>query len=126
MRRALVGVAAVTVSLAAAHGLVHLASPVHVHGWQYAAGTLTSVLLPAAGAFLLVRGRPVAGGWLLLLAGLAALTFEAVFHFVVANPDHVATVERHRALFAGTAALSTAADAALATAAGWHLRRRDA
>ena len=68
-------------------------------------------------------GRVRAGGAVLLAAGLAALGFEAVFHFVVSNPDHVATVDHGRALFTWTAALSTLGDLALALAGALLVRR---
>lgn len=111
------------VAASAVHGLVHLAIPVHVHGWQYGYAVAVVVAAPVVGVALLVRGRDTAGATLLLLSGVAALAFEARYHFVVANPDNVAAVESHRVLFGATATLTTAGDVALVAGAAWFLVR---
>ena len=78
---------------------------------------MVTVLAPIVGAVLISRGRLAAGGWPVVLSGLAALAFEGRYHFVV-NPDHVSAVTSGRGLFATTAALSIAGDAMLVTTSG--------
>jgi hypothetical protein len=110
--------------LTVAHGFAHLAVPVHVHGWQYGYSGVVVLLLPILGTIAILRGSITAGLWLLALSGLAAFIFEGLFHFVVASPDHVASVTSGRMLFWSTAALTTIGDVALTVVAGWFLSQR--
>jgi hypothetical protein len=118
-------VAAVGLNLAvgALHGWSHASIPVVVPAWQYAWAGVAVGIAPLAGAALVATGRVRRGAWLVLGAGVATLALELPFHFVVANPDHVGTVEQGQALFAGTAALSVAGDVLLVAVAGWCLAR---
>ena len=102
-RRPLVAAVLVHVGLSAAHGWAHAVIPVRVPTWQFAYAVGVILLAPVVGAAVLLAGRSVAGGWIALLSGVAALAFEAPFHFVVAGADHIATVEAVPAPFASTA-----------------------
>jgi hypothetical protein len=103
------------------HGVVHAVLPVSVPAWQYAVAGLTMGLLPLFGLALLRVGRSTAAILTVGLAGLTALAFEGLAHFVVSNPDHVARVPEGTTLFAGTAALSSLGDVLLVATAGWYL-----
>jgi membrane-bound ClpP family serine protease len=107
-----------------AHGFAHLTIPVHVHGWQYGYSGVVILLLPILGTIAIFRGSITAGLWLLTLSGLAAFIFEGLFHFVVASPDHVASVTSGRTLFWSTAVLTTIGDAVLTVVVGWLLAQR--
>ncbi|MBX0304922.1 hypothetical protein [Haloarcula salinisoli] len=74
---------------------------------------------PVVGLALLAVGRRLAGVWTLLLTGVAGLSLEGLLHYIIDNSDNVATVDQGHALFANTAALTTAGDVALVLAAGW-------
>lgn len=124
MRRngwALVGLAGLSVIATAIHGWAHATIPVESPTWRLLLVVVLLFLAPILGAVLAASDRRRIGAWTLLLAGLGGLTLEGVLHFVVRNPDHVATVERGHALFANTAVLSTAGDALLVLGAGWVL-----
>jgi hypothetical protein len=84
--------------------------------------TIVLYLVPATAAGLTGRGHRRVGGVLLFGAGLAGLAFEGVWHFLVANPDHVAHVADHRVAFGLTALLSTASNLLL-LGAGWFANR---
>lgn len=122
-RTLLVGVIAAHVAISAIHGVVHLVIPVHVHSWQYGYAGVVILLVPLVGGLRIGRGGTAATVWLVLLSGIGALAFEGISHFVVVNPDHVATVETGRTLFRSTAALSTTSDAVLVVASAWLLVR---
>ncbi|PSP90344.1 hypothetical protein BRC87_06000 [Halobacteriales archaeon QS_4_66_20] len=124
-RSLLVAVVAGHVVLSGVHGMAHATIPVAVPGWQYGYAAVVIFVAPVAGAALVVRNRPVLGGWLLVVSGLAALGFEGLAHFVVSNSDHVSAVESGRALFGSTAVLTTAGNALLLVAAAWFLQRGD-
>jgi hypothetical protein len=52
------------------------------------------------------------GSWVIAVALVGSLVFGLVYHFVFANPDHVAHVDPHwRPLFATTAALLAVTEA---------------
>lgn len=103
--------------------MTHATIPVHVPLWQYGFAAVVIFLGPVVGLALLRADRARAGLFVVLLAGLASLAFEGVFHFVIENADHVGTVERGRSIFTGTAILTTAGDLLLVLVAGWYLWR---
>jgi hypothetical protein len=121
-QRLVLGAVACHFLLTALHAAVHAAVPVVPSAWPAAIAVVSLFVLPIAGAALTVRGRPLVGAGLLLAAGLAGFAFEAVFHFVAANPDHVAHVAAHRHSFAATAVLTTAGDLLLVPAAWLSVR----
>jgi hypothetical protein len=117
------GIVALHLALTAGHGLAHATVPVPVTVWQ---GLYTGVVLfgtPVVAAVALWRGAIRTGAVLLLVAGVGALAFEGLFHFVVASPDNVAAVDHGFVLFGTTAVLSTASDTFLAATGGWVLWR---
>jgi hypothetical protein len=117
------GVVSLYLVVTAAHGVAHATVPVPVADWQ---GLYTVVVLfgaPVLGAVALWRGSLRTGAALLLVAGLGAFAFEALFHYVVGNPDNVANVDHGSLLFVTTATLSTASDAVLAATGGRVLWR---
>lgn len=118
---ALAGIAIVSVIASTVHGWAHATIPVPGPAWRLSLVVLTLFVAPIVGLALLATGRSLAGAWTLLLSGVAGLTLEGLLHFVVVNSDNVATVEAGHALFANTAALTTAGDALLVLAAGWVL-----
>lgn len=124
-RPASVLLAAIAVHLAFAilHGVTQRLAQVQLADWQTGFVTAVLFLAPLVAIVALWLDRIRLAGWFVLLAGLAGLGFEALFHFLVANPDHVATVSTHQLSFAGTAALSTLADLVLALAGAWVLER---
>ena len=109
--------------LTSIHGMVHAVVPVFPTGRNAALAAVFLYILPVLGAGLVIYGRRVIGTTLLLSAGIAGLTFEGVFHFVIANPDHVAHISSHRTAFGLTAVLTTASNI-LVLAAG-YLSGRD-
>lgn len=120
-RTLLAGAISIHLSVLSLHGLVHVLLPVHVHAWQYGSAVVTGLVGPIIGAALHVRRKTTLGLSVIALSGVAALTFEALYHFVIVNPDHVTTVTNGRALFATTAALSTAGDGVLIVCSLWIL-----
>lgn len=100
--------------LSALHGWTHVSIPVSLPVWQYAVAGLLLGVGPLAGLALALAGRLRLGGGLVCGAGLLALAFEGVAHFVVAGPDHVGTVATP--LFTTTAALTTLGDVLLVLA----------
>jgi hypothetical protein len=120
--RALPAAVAVSVTLTAIHGAAHGWIPVPLATWQQGYAAVVLVGLPLGGATLVRLGRPATGAGVALVGGLGALAFEVVAHFVVENPDHVASVATGRTLFAGTAGLSVIGDAVLVAVAGRALR----
>lgn len=123
---------AVHVALTLAHGLAHATVPVPVTEWQGVYSAVVLFAAPLAGALFVRRGRVRAGAWLVLVAAVGALAFEGLFHFLVANPDHVAAVgsgefpfgSTTALAFGSTAVLTTVGDAVLVLVAGWALRRQ--
>lgn len=103
--------------LTALHGVVHAAIPVVPAGLTFAFAFGSLYVLPVAGAVLSMRGRSLASAAVLFGAGVAGFAFEGVFHFLVANPDHVAHVAAHKDWFGVTAVLTTAGDLLLVAAA---------
>lgn len=108
------------------HGGVHAAVPVYPDVWKTMVAVVVLYLLPVLGAVLIVSSHRGSGAMLLLSTGLAGFAFEGVFHFVLANPDHVAHVATHRMAFGLTAILTTGGDLLLVGAAWagvpvtWH------
>jgi len=103
--------------LTALHGVAHAAIPVYPDGGKATVAAVVLYLLPVLGLGLVVGGYRRVGPVFLLGAGLAGFAFEGVFHFVLANPDHVAHVTDHHTAFGLTAALTTAGDLLLVGAA---------
>jgi hypothetical protein len=122
--RLLTGAVLLHLALTLGHGLVHAAIPVRSADWQGPYSALVLFGLPLVTVPAIRTGRTRAAAALALVGGLGALPFESVAHFAVGNPDHVATVESGRALFAATAGLSVLGDASLAAAGGVALRRQ--
>ncbi len=122
--RTVAAAVAVHLALSVAHGVTHVTVPVHIPGWQFGYAVVVILLAPVVGVALLAAGRMDAGLRLVLLAGVAALAFEGLLHFVVVNPDHVSTVGIGATVFATTAALTTVGDAFLVAVAGWVVWRR--
>lgn len=121
--RLVAAVVALHLGVTAVHGIAHATIPVPIADWQ---GLYTAVVLfglPVGAVVARRRGAVTACAWLLLVAGVGAFAFEALFHFVIDSPDHVAAVEHSRALFGVTATLSTASDTLLAATGGWLLWR---
>lgn len=104
------------------HGVVHAAIPVFPTGRVALFAALSLYLLPVGGAGLVMGGYRRIGALVLLGAGLVGFGLEGVFHFVVANPDHVAHVFAHRTAFGLTAVLTTVGDLLLVGAAWYSLR----
>lgn len=107
--------------LSLVHGVVHLTVPVTIHGWQYGYTVVVVVLAPIFGVLLISRDRPIAGGLLVVISGIAAFTFEGLYHFVVVNPDRVATVTTGQTVFTMTAWFTTIGDVVLVTVTVWFL-----
>ncbi|MDY6817505.1 MAG: hypothetical protein SVG88_02495 [Halobacteriales archaeon] len=107
--------------LSLVHGVTHLVLPVTVHGWQYGFAIVVLFMAPLAGVVLIIYDRSVTGGILLAIAGMAALAFELLYHFIIMNPDHVATIATGQLVFATTAVLTTIGDGVLIAVAGWFL-----
>lgn len=114
-------VVALNLAAGVAHGVSHGVASVSLPLWGYAVVGLTVGMLPLVGLALRSTGRLRTGTAVVALAGLAALAFEGLAHFVVPNPDHVGAVADGAALFAGTAALTTVGDVLLVVTAGWLL-----
>jgi hypothetical protein len=108
----------VNLALSVGHGAAHVAVPVPTAPWQLAVVGFGVVLAPVAGLLVVRRGRVRAGAALVAAGGAAALALEVPWHFLLANPDHVAHAGGGLA-FASTALLSAAADLlVVAVAAG--------
>lgn len=114
---------AVHIALTLAHGGVHVTVPVRLAHWQTLIVAIVLFGLPLAGALLVARGRAARGVLFLCFAGVAGVAFEGVFHFVVANPDHVASVPRLVVAFHHTAVLSTLGNLVLVAGGAWVARR---
>jgi hypothetical protein len=119
---AVAGAVVVHLLLTLAHGVTHVTVPVAIPGWQLLTAIAVLFVVPVAGAVLSLRGRPWVGSWLLVLAGLGGLLLEGTLHFLVVNPDNVATVDH--AGFTATAVLTTGSDALLVVVAGLVLLAR--
>jgi hypothetical protein len=74
------------------HGVAHAELPVALAAWQEAFVLLVPTLAPFAGLALLYRGRERAGAALLAASMAAALLFGLTFHYLVPNPDNVASI----------------------------------
>lgn len=122
--RALVAAVGVAAATGVLHGGVHATVPVPLAEWQAAYVAVVLFLAPVAGAALAVRGRVRTGATLIAASAVLALGFEAVAHFVIRNPDHVAAVADGNTEFAVTAALSVAGDAIALAIAVRVLRTR--
>jgi len=121
--RLLVAALGVHLLFTVVHGLAHAGIPVPVRDWQNAFAVGVILVAPLVAAGLVLSGRGRVGAALAFLSGFAALAFEGLFHFVVANPDHVGAVEAGQTVFAATAILTVGGDLLLVVVAGWCLWR---
>jgi hypothetical protein len=121
MDRTLTAAVLANLVLSGAHGAVHAVAGVPVAPWQGAVLGVGLVLAPVAGLVLARRGRPPLAVALVGAGAALALATEAPWHFLLANPDHVAHADAGVA-FAATALLTTAGDAlvVLAAAGAWR------
>lgn len=106
------------------HGFAHVSIPVPTPGVHAGFVGIFLFGLPIAAAGLAARNRVRTAAVIALVTGLGALAFEGLAHFVIANPDHVASVETSQTLFGGTAGLSLVGDAVLVVVGAWVLRRQ--
>ncbi|WP_435124310.1 hypothetical protein [Halobaculum sp. D14] len=108
--------------LTALHGLVHVAIPILPTGWIAAFAAVSLYGLPLVGAALIVTGHHRVGAIGLFGAGVASFVFEGAFHFLISNPDHIAYVADHHALFSLTAILTTVGNLLLVGAAWFSVQ----
>ena len=120
-----VAAAGITVASTGIHGFAHVSIPVPTPGLQAVYVAIVLFGLPVTAAVLARRGRVRIGAWLALLAGVGAVGFEGLAHFLIENPDHVSTVETGQVLFGGTAGLSLLGDVVLVLASAWVLWGHD-
>ena len=74
------------------HGVAHAEIPVTLAAWQQVFVLLVPTLAPVAALVLLYRGPERVGVVLLATSMAAAFLFGLYFHYLVANPDNVASV----------------------------------
>ena len=117
-------VVAVHAVVSLGHGLAHLAVPVDLTTAQDAFVVLVVALAPILALALLWRGRERAGAGLLSASMAAAFLFGVYFHYLVPNPDNVASVAGVWSLhFEGTAALVAITEIAGTAVGAWLWRR---
>lgn len=116
-------VVALYLLLHAAHGVVHEVIPVRIAAWQTGFVVGVIFLLPVVALLLIHQGRRRLGAGALVVAGVAALAFEATFHFVIETPDHVHAVADGDIAFVTTAVLTAIADVLLILVGTWLYRR---
>lgn len=78
-------------ALAVAHGATHGLADVRLPAWQNALVLLTTFLGPAVGVELDRRGHWL-GVPLFTVSMAGSLALGSLLHFLVENPDHVATL----------------------------------
>jgi hypothetical protein len=117
-KRLLGGVVAVNILFTLVHGAVHETIPVVIAPWQSAFVGLTIVVGPLIALGLVAAGYDRIGLTLCALLGFSAFAFEALFHFVMENPDHVAHVTHGAVVFEATAWLSVFGDLSLVAVVG--------
>jgi len=123
-RTVLIGSVGLAIALTVVHGLAHVSIPVPTPGVHAVFVLIFLFGLPLAAAGLASRNRVRTAAIVALVAGLGALAFEGVAHFLIENPDHVASVESSQGLFGGTAALSLLGDVVLVAVGAWVLWRQ--
>lgn len=74
------------------HGISHVEHQVPLAAWQWAYVIFVVFLTPVVAAMLLWTRMRRVGAWLLLASMAGALVFGLVFHFLVAGPDNVFTL----------------------------------
>jgi hypothetical protein len=74
------------------HGVAHAGLPVALTAWQEAFVLVVPTLAPFAALVLLYRGHERVGAALLAASMAAALLFGLTFHYLVPNPDNVASI----------------------------------
>lgn len=120
------GVVTVHAVVSLAHGWVHVAAPVDLTAAQWVFVILVITLAPLLALSLLWRRREEAGSALLAVSMAAAFAFGVYQHYLVPNPDNVASVVGPwSATFGWTAALVAVSELA-GTAVGvwlwWRVR----
>jgi hypothetical protein len=122
-RGALAALVWVHLAVAIAHGLAHRGAEVSLAPAAMAFVVAVILVGPVAG-LLVMRRRPAAGASIVAATMAGALVFGVVNHFAVPGPDHVAHVAPSwRLLFATTAALLAATEAAGAALGAVTARR---
>lgn len=91
-RRLAVALVIVHAVVSGVHGLAHAELPVALAAWQEAFVLLVPTLAPFAALVLLYRDPERAGAALLTVSMVGAFVFGTYFHYLVPNPDHVASI----------------------------------
>ena len=108
----LVAVVLAHLALSLVHGLAHSGAQVALDLGGTLFVYLVILLGPLAG-LAVSRWRPRAGGWIVALTMSGSLVFGVINHFIIQGADHVTHVApAWRTLFASTAALLAAVEAA--------------
>ena len=93
------------------HGAAHGGAHVRLSPMAALYVLVVIVAGPLIGLALMRSGRRV-GSWMIALTLAGSLAFGVAYHFVLANPDHVAHVDPHwRRSFATTAGLLAVTEA---------------
>lgn len=92
------------------HGVVHEVIPVPLAPWQIAIVSLSIIIGPIVGIWLVAIGARRAGGVIITAMMALALGFEFLAHFIIPNPDFVGSIDRWTTLFTTTAWFSVATD----------------
>jgi cytochrome bd-type quinol oxidase subunit 2 len=120
----LVALVFIHLAVVVVHGRSHVAEHVDTTRLQNMFIAAVIVAGPIAGLLLACRRRG-AGGWLVAVTMTGALVFGIVNHFMLPGVDRIDQVKGPSALlFAGSAALLAASEAAGAAAGVWYATRR--
>ena len=74
------------------HGVAHAEIPVALAAWQQGFVLVVPTLAPFVALALLYRGHELVGAALLTLSMAGAFLFGLYFHYLVPNPDNVASI----------------------------------
>lgn len=91
-RRLVAAVVVVHALVSGVHGVAHAELPVALAAWQQWFVLFVPTLAPFAALYALYRGRERVGVALLTLSMAAAFLFGVAFHYVLVNPDNVASI----------------------------------
>jgi hypothetical protein len=91
-RRLAVVLVVVHALVSGVHGVAHAEIPVPLAAWQQGFVLVVPTLAPFAALALLYRGRERVGAALLAVSMAAAFLFGTYFHYLVPNPDNVASI----------------------------------
>lgn len=91
-RRIAVALVVVHALVSGVHGVTHAELPVALAAWQEAFVLVVPTLASFAALVLLYRGPERVGVALLTLSMVAAFLFGLYFHYLVPNPDNVASI----------------------------------